>query len=170
MTETDKLREHPKVILLKDLLKVLNFQRVLLIGGAVVDILEGREPKDYDFIGGADHSKLTDEGFKFLGETKTANTYVKDGFILQFLKTSPQEFDFKIGQATYDILKDKLEIDQTSFENKMLIPLSFDSSARVLNSLQRVPHWNRKGYTLPDSTYLSLLNVVGKKEIRELQS
>jgi len=46
----------------------------------------------------------------------------------------------------------------------MLIPCekAWTERKNALNSLRRIPHYKNKGYTINDTTYLSLLGVVGK--------
>jgi hypothetical protein len=143
-----------------------NITSVKLVGGAVVDILEGRKVKDYDFMSltSLEAEKL---GFKYSHDTKTATTYVKDDFIIQVLKTDINDFDFKISQSTlsWNYKKEfNLVLDENSFNNKTLIPpnKSWEEKKNALNSLMRIPHWKNKGYTINDTTYLSLLGVVGK--------
>lgn len=137
-------------------------QGLNLIGGAVIDILEGRKPKDYDFIGGGTlfTDKLLANGFKFECKTKTATTYKKGKTIIQILAISPQHFEYVISQAAFKLKAKKLEIDEISFKNKTLIPVSFDSMSQVKAALVRIPHWQNKGYSIHDKTYLSLLNAV----------
>jgi hypothetical protein len=143
-----------------------NICNINLVGGAVIDILEGRKVKDYDFtqIYSSDIVKL---GFKYSHDSKTATTYVKDGFTIQLLKTDINDFDFKISQANLSWNYQKifsLVLDETSFNNKTLIPpqKAWTEKKNALNSLRRIPHWKNKGYTINDVTYLSLLSVVGR--------
>lgn len=138
-----------------------------LVGGAVIDLLEGRKPKDYDFIGGGNAFKkvLEELGYKWAYETKTSSTYKKESIAVQILKTKKTEFDFKISQASFSLTKTrKLDVDELSFNNKVLIPLSFDNKTMVVNSLKRKIHWEKKGYRMPDETYLSLCNALYKNQ------
>lgn len=137
---------------------------VILIGGSVIDILEGRKPKDYDCVGTLYENKL---GLEYSHETKSAKTFKKGDLTVQLLKTDTTDFDFKISQARLVINYKKeltLEIDKNSFENKTIIPTdkAWTERKNALNSLRRIPHWRNKGYTINDTTYLSLLAVVGK--------
>lgn len=137
-----------------------------LTGGAVVDIFEGRKPKDYDFIN-ISQAVLEHLNFKYNYETATATTYVResDGIIVQCLKTSSQSFDFtisnsriyaKAGIGKYITL---FYVHPESYLNKLLIPQSYEPQA-ALNSLMRIPHWRKKGYEIHDMTYYSLLKAV----------
>lgn len=137
---------------------------ICLTGGAVIDILEGRKPKDYDCVGTLYENKL---GLEYSHETKSAKTFKKGDLIIQLLKTDKTDFDFKISQARLVINYKKeltLEIDENSFKNKMLIPCekAWVEKKNALNSLRRIPHWRNKGYKINDTTYLSLLGIVGK--------
>jgi hypothetical protein len=151
---------------IKLVLETIGISSINLIGGAVIDILEGRTPKDYDTIGGLDlyKNKL---GLEFQYETKTAKTYKTGDLIIQDLKTQKEDFDFKISQATLKVDYNKklsLQIDADSFDNKTLLPCErcWTEKSNALKALQRVVHWHKKGYEINDITYLSLLGVVGK--------
>jgi len=141
---------------------------IQLIGGAVIDILEKRKPKDYDLIGYVSSTLLKDLGLVYQYETKTAKTYRKEKLIVQILKTEKADFDFKISEATLTIHPESkgvtLSIDEQSFKNKMLIPCDKCWSERrnAMNTLHRIVHWAGKGYKINGVTYLSLLGVVGK--------
>lgn len=143
-----------------------NISNIKLVGGAVLDILNGKTPKDYDFLS-ITEAQILKLGFKYSHDTKTATTYIKDNLILQKLKTDINDFDFKISQTTlsWDFSrKMELTVDEVSFENKVLIPCDkcWIEKKNALNSLRRLPHWREKGYKINDITYLSLLGVVGK--------
>ena len=137
-----------------------------LTGGAIIDILEGRKPNDYDFISFSE-SELDRLGFEFVHETRTAKTYKgKKGVKVQVLKTSIEDFDFTISQSIYSIRNKKtekdLKIDITSFNMKTLIPCekSWFVKRNAMASLYRIPHYKKKGYTIEDITYHSLLSVI----------
>ena len=138
-----------------------------LTGGVIIDILEGRKPKDYDFRTLYD-TELEKLNFKFLFETKTAITYlIEEKYTIQVLKTLAMDFDFKISTTELKCnYKKELfwSVDKISFDNKILIPQpnSFEHKKNALNSLKRIPHWRAKGYSIPDETYMSLLNVLAK--------
>lgn len=151
-----------------------NHQQPILIGGAVVDILEGRKPKDYDFKGRSNgHIEIfRRNGFVFAYESQTSITLTKGDIVVQFLKRDPLTFDFKISQASFNLHKEELKIDEDSFKSKTLIPLTFDKSQvdRALNSLRRVPHWVRKGYSIHNKTYQTLLSIVVKNNKKGIES
>lgn len=149
---------------LKTLSNFIEYNNIL-IGGAVVDLLENKKPKDYDFLITnptslkIDILKLMDEGFKYISDSRTAITLCKDTTKVQFVKIQPEFFDYTISQANYNINSKRLSIDRVSFDNKLLIPVNYEKR-NVISSLQRLPHWQEKGYTLPRVTYNSLLNVL----------
>lgn len=137
----------------------------VLVGGAVIDIFDGRKPKDYDFTH-ISFGVLASLNFKYSYETATATTYEResDGLIIQRLKTSAATFDFKISRAKISgedsfRYQTKIDIDADSYLNKLLIPQSYEPQA-ALNSLMRIPHWRKKGYEIHDMTYYSLLKAV----------
>lgn len=161
MTNEEKLQKDPLITLL-----VENKINSTLTGGCIIDILEDRKPKDYDFryISDMDLQKV---GATYMYETKTAKTFKTKKFVIQVLKTLKEDFDFKISTVELKISFNypvAITIDDVSFNNKMLIPQekSFIEKKNALNSLRRIPHWRRKGYNIADETYMSLLNVVGK--------
>jgi len=174
------MTEEQKELFKKDpLIKLILEQKeplghITLVGGAVIDILEGRIPKDYDLtnIDGRAKKYLN---LEYSHDTKTATTYktyIFDKRVqlnIQVLKTSIDNFDFSISAAILTINHNKemsLAIDENAFKLKTLIPqsASWEDRNYALNSLKRIPHWKKKGYTIKDETYLSLLNVIGKKD------
>ena len=143
-----------------------------LVGGAVIDIYEGRDPKDYDFI-----SLCVDDNMRFIDTSDTADTYLlkiagKD-YTIQILKTKQKDFDFTIstccaesfvfehksGRYRVDkkfyLVRTDLTEDRT-YKTKILTPCSYEPR-NALSSLLRIPHWRNKGYTITDNTYRSLL-------------
>ena len=159
-----KISGHPVI---KEFQTILNDARCIssmcLAGGAVVDILEGREPKDYDFVQCPESAAdaFLDAGFKYVGSSSTADTYERNNVVVQFLTTNITDFDFKISQSRYRISKKELILDRNSFENKVLIPVSY--KRRTVNTLRRIRHWEYKGYKASDSVYFSLLNQLSTK-------
>jgi hypothetical protein len=137
--------------------------RVALCGGAVVDILEGRQPKDYDvlYLYSDAINKLD---LKYQYDTKTATTYRVGFTIVQALKRSKDDFDFRISQSTLQIDtngKLKLSLHADSFDNKILIPieLAWNNIGLARNSISRIKHWEKKGYYIHEKTYKSLKKV-----------
>jgi len=167
-----KLDENSTIKEFRQILEPLGFgNELVLIGGAVIDILEDRVPKDFDFMIPDKKviQKLEEVGFVYQYETKSSLTYKRENIIIQFISTPLENFDFKISQANYLIKSMELEICEISFKNKILIPVDFESKRNAFNSLRRIPHWMKKGYKMREMTYLSLLNVASKKS-RNLES
>lgn len=133
-----------------------------LVGGAMVDILEGRRPKDYDFAYISKNS-IKNLGFVFVRDTSTATTYRRGETVLQVLKTRVEDFDFTISQTktSFGQSETNISIDVESFGNKTLIPVSYDKIGSI-KALSRIPHWSNKGYSINDCTYMSLIGVVRK--------
>lgn len=159
---------------------------IRLVGGAVIDIADGRTPKDYDFIDNDFFSKyLTLNHVSKTAETFTYNH--KSGPIkIQFLKTKTEDFDFTVARNNIRIVAKKKSLsldtmsdnqfsmnidlfdilfsvtstlpDCSSYNSRILIPSSFDKKENCYNSLLRFKHWEKKGFTLPDVTYYSLLS------------
>ena len=142
----------------------------LLVGGAIIDILEDRKPKDYDILNqSASMQTLIKEGFRFVRKTNTATTYKfnteksKDNVLQVLHAIDSSEFDFTISQTSLSLVKNPvLTIDETAFNEKILIPVGFDKDLAI-NSLKRIPHWKNKGYQLDDISYLSLLGCINPK-------
>jgi hypothetical protein len=143
-------------------LKHSNFK---LVGGAVLDLWEGRKPKDYDFLK-LNLNKLPDA--VLVDSSKTADTYMVNDIKIQVLRTSIKDFDFTVSRnciedynLTYlryshiDSFSTKLH-ECSSYKNKILVPASY-SRKGAINALLRWPHWRDKGFRLTDNTYRSLL-------------
>lgn len=139
-----------------------------LVGGAVVDIVQGRTPKDYDIIdaGQKFRSKLIDNGFKYKWETKTAVTLIKDKIVVQLLKTKIEDFDFTVSQSYMYLNTGNCSLKKFEIKNKLLIPTNYEDKSKILNTLSRIPHWMKKGFRMEEVTYYSLLNGLNSKEIK----
>ena len=133
-----------------------------LIGGAVVDIALGKEPKDYDIVGvpESSHKYGLGEEFVFISETMWAYTYMLENKTIQFLKKSDWDFEFKISQSKYELNTGNLSIDKPSFDNKTLIPVNFHNIQMLKEGLMRLPHWRNKGFLMCDTTYKSVLETL----------
>lgn len=138
-----------------------------LTGGAVIDILEGRKPKDYDFINinknELERFYLKVPDLKFLYSSKSANTFLyKDKYILQSLNSDIEDFPFTIEQSSFDLKKGKLERFSTmSYFSKTLIPNDGRFQGRVItdkNFKARIKKWEGKGFKMPDITKKSYMS------------
>lgn len=153
-----------------------NTVEVILTGGAVVDILENRVPKDYDFKYNSFLKLKLDEVATFKYISNTAITYDLKGYTIQLLRRKPEDFAFTIEQGEYEIISKNLKhFDEQSFKTKKLVPTTlsnkfpkgFFERGREVNektsateSLMRLPHWKKKGYEIDDLTYYTLIKLV----------
>jgi hypothetical protein len=167
--KTDKLKNNKVVKELNDIFLAADNVTVKLVGGAVVDILEGRVPKDYDILVPYNKSRavvaLMVNGFDFKYKTATSETFKKGSVVVQIISNQPCNFDFTISSSEYIINRDELIIDELSFNKKTLLPNNFTDRKAVLNSLSRIPNWIAKGYTIKNATYFSLLNCLNDKVV-----
>lgn len=136
---------------------------VSLTGGAILDILANRKPKDYDLI--STNIKVTNElllkaGCEFLYSSKTSYTFKKGDLIIQVLKTKVEEFDFTINQTNISLESDYInDLDLVSLNSNWLIPTehSWNSSQRRKVCLKRNNYmWKTKNMCLPEITRKSL--------------
>jgi hypothetical protein len=171
MENTEKtielFKKDPFIGELYKLIESKGYFEVNLVGGAVVDILMGVKPKDYDFENTAPiQNLLLENGGKFLCATKHANTYQFKGHIIQVLERDKSLFEYTISQSTFKIrrqsgtFREVISFDEVSMESKILIPTSFTNVDVVYDCLARMPHWKRKGFELPEATYHSLLETL----------
>lgn len=135
-----------------------------LTGGAVIDILDGRTPKDYDFLGTSQLNVFLSNGFKFICETHYAITLTNAKNVVQLLKTNKNDFDFTISASQYKP-NQLLNMCEVSFNNKILIPINFTNRKNIINSLFRIPHWRKKGYGIHDTTYKSLIHNLSDNQL-----
>lgn len=162
---------HEKIYKGSALLKELfdNKLSFTLVGGAVIDIYEGKTPKDYDFINLED--KFLDKCV-LVDTSDVADTYTYTdkslvSVTIQLLKTKLENFDFTISTCIIENREHKIDYDRYpymytnlpkkhTYKSKILVPCSYEPR-NALNSLLRIPHWRKKGYTITDNTYRSLL-------------
>jgi len=129
-----------------------------LTGGAIIDILDGRKPKDWDFKS-LIYSQIVKQ-FDFLYETEFSISYCYKGEIIQFLKDRELPFDFTISNAIFNLKKKALtNYDGECHDKRHLRPNAFTKEASI-NALRRIPHWQNKGYSINKHTYLSLLSII----------
>lgn len=147
---SEKLRNFPTVF--KD--------RLYLTGGAIIDIIDGRKPKDFDF-----YTEDVDAFFKFMEymrfeymySTEYSYTFKYSNMVIQLLKKRIDEFEFTVSQSKYDLSKDVLYLDELSVNRRILIPVSFTNKEQIMSALLRIPHWKRKGFDIPVQSYYALL-------------
>jgi hypothetical protein len=153
--------------LIKNILKDYNGQ-VFLIGGAVIDCMADKKPKDYDIISN-DRKTLAiflieQKGFDYAYSSTTADTFINniDKITLQILKTDSSKFDYTINKTRVCLKSDSIyNLDTLSLNSKKLIPTeySFNNRSGAINCLLRLKKMESKGYTLPKETKESLKRV-----------
>lgn len=174
----DKIKAHPVVKELMGVAKDLGYaSSASLTGGAVVDILDGREPKDYDiswYACGGIHDKLElHKDFKLLYESMTATTYLFKGkHKIQILKNGTETFPF-----LNDLILFRLDGRIDSSKNKHLRSI-LKNRIIMVNDYRvvdlgisrklfkaRVKKWESKGYKMHPITYKSYIKMTKHKSI-----
>jgi len=148
-----------------------------LTGGAIVDILDGRTPKDYDFIvreSGELYQKLLKylaaaPSWEFLYNTSTSYTFkFKGEYIVQFLTTDTSLFQFEIERGIYCIKNSKLEtFDHIGYKRKTLI-VNKEVTQERSQFKKRIRHWSKKRYTLPEQSRASQMRRYKRFSFRRL--
>jgi len=164
------ISKHPAIKKLREsALSKVNV-KLYLTGGAVIDILDGREPKDFDFIVSnldcIDYHFLLDNGFTYDYTTTNSVTFSFGKLKVQLLRVESNKFDFSISTSLYS-LKDK-NFKSFPFLAYLNKELSFKDRSEYtvvdyMGKLSRIPHWNEKGYKIHNYTYFDLLNKINKK-------
>lgn len=150
---------------------------IKIVGGAVIDLIEGRKPKDYDIIISNMYNlnemlhTFIDDGWDFLYESGTSITFKRNDILVQFIKTDINTFNYTIETSNISIYCDsiELEFDNISHKTKKLrpTPYTFSNPDRAIQALSRVPHWNKKGYELPEETYIRLLCFISDNIVKK---
>ena len=174
----DKIKAHPVVKELMEVAKALGHaSSAMLTGGAVVDILDGREPKDYDiswkYCDGI-HDKLElHKDFKLLYESMTATTYLFKGkHKIQILKNGTETFPFLNDLILFrmdgriDSLKNKHL--RSILENRIIMVndyrvVDLGISRKLFKA--RVKKWESKGYKMHPITYKSYIKMTKHKSM-----
>lgn len=133
-----------------------------LTGGAINDILSGKNPKDYDFEYSTDTEREINKSnkFKLIYTSSTALTYEYHSNIIQLIFKDRSEFPYTIEKARYNLRNGDLhDFDSNSFENKLLVPnkKAFLKRETARTVLRRLLKWQAKGYNIHPITYESIL-------------
>lgn len=174
----DKIKAHPVVKELMEVAKVLGYaSSARLTGGAVVDILDGREPKDYDISWKACdgiHAKLGEhKDFKLLYESMTATTYLFKGrHKIQILKNGPETFPFLNDRILFK-LDGRMEVKNNKhlrsiLENRVIMVNDYrmvDLGIPRKLFKARVKKWESKGYKMHPITYKSYIKMTKHKSL-----
>lgn len=172
----ERVMNDKSLIEIAEKLSLVSDKSVNLVGGAIIDILDGRVPKDYDFLfSGISienvYKGLMDvEEFEFISDSNTALTYLFRGKTVQILKkTTTSDFDFTISKAEINVVNPTVVFfDFTSYKSRKLIPTQSSRDNPIL-PLRRIPHWSKKGFECPEITYQGLLTKL-VKDLNEQQN
>lgn len=169
---SDKLAQDPGVRTIKDLMEKNKWcNTVRLTGGAVVDILEGRVPRDYDLFLNSSHmsDKEILKKVEFIPHLKltslstTAISFTYKGLLVQILRKQPEKYFFTIEQSNYDIKNSRIEsFCYMSYRQKRLIPneLIFNEGAVNKKAYKfRIKRWAEKGYSIDKLTKRSYMSL-----------
>lgn len=171
MKKYENILKNDKVLIeLSEFLKDNNFcSSFYLTGGAVVDIIDGRKPKDYDIITKTAISAILKKSLDtpelvLLYTSRTALTFMfKEKHIIQILKRNESSFKFTIEQSMFNI-KDLVlySFCVRSYESKLLIPNDsiFEDDEEVVTQKDfkiRIKKWESKGFNIHKITKQSYL-------------
>lgn len=145
---------------------------VNLTGGAVVDILRGVKPKDYELLHhvSLENALRKNSTFKLEYVTKSAVTFSFNNTIIQLIYKSPTQFPYTIEKGQYSLTSQKLvDFDSNSFEDMLLVPTqnAFDDKYTARCAVQRLLHHQRKGWNIPEITFQSICSIAFKAEKSE---
>ncbi|HLS54066.1 MAG TPA: hypothetical protein VK031_08845 [Tissierellaceae bacterium] len=173
----DKLKAHPVVRDLIEVAKKHNTRSAYLTGGAVVDILDGREPKDYDISWIACQNIHETLGkhkyFKLIYSSRTSTTYLfKEKYKVQILKTHERDFPFMNDRILFN-LRGELEIRDNPYllsilkERIIVVNDEMFERGGISRKLfkARVKKWESKGYKMHPITYKSYIRMTKHKSI-----
>lgn len=169
---SNKIAQDPGVRIIKALMEKTGWcSSVRLTGGAVVDILEGRVPRDYDLFLNSTHmsDKEILKKVEFIPHLKltslstTAISFAYKGLLVQILRKQPEKYFFTIEQSNYDIKNSRIEsFCYMSYRQKRLIPneLIFKEGAVNKKAYKfRIKRWAEKGYSIDKLTKRSYMSL-----------
>lgn len=160
--ENRKFFENENIKVLAELTKEVD---LLLTGGAVLDILNGVEPKDYDFFPSSffntDYllNALYERGAELQYTSKTAYTFNYKRLTVQVLKTHVDEFDYTINASQINLHNKHIaKFDMVSYMSGILIPTehSFQKGYKSVECIKRLPKMQERGFSLPIITERTL--------------
>lgn len=164
----EKLSQNQVLKDLKLLLETNKFcDSFYLTGGAVIDILKDKKPKDFDIYTTTPIVTVLEKSqdvidLKLLYTSRTAITFLyKNETTIQILKRPPESFKFTIEQSKYNIKKERLDFFcLNSYLSKQLIPndLVFESKEVTKKDFKlRLRKWGMKGFHIHEVTKKSYL-------------
>lgn len=177
--ETKKFERNLVVSNLRELFEPM---QVKLVGGAVLDILNGDRPKDYDLmmIGNLPMEEVVQrlvlKGAEFIMESKFAYTFsisdpafngiASKKLSIQIIKrTSILEFPFRIQGCSFNLKTGKLYIDR-DYYLKLLTPNNFTCKTKALEQLAITPKYISKGYTIKNCVWESVVSVATGSNVK----
>ena len=180
-TKLENMKEKEEIILKDPVVAFIKKQweeakhcdSLFLTGGAVIDLLEGRKPKDYDFVNNSYNvDEIVQKGVKlgltFKYTSATAVTFSWGGCDIQVLRKPVGEFPFTIEQSRFSIKNGTFKnFDEVSFDTKKLIPndvlIFTGQEVTRKNFLNRIAKWKSKGYHIHPVTKRSYLKCTKHK-------
>jgi hypothetical protein len=164
---TEILTNNEDIKFLFDFFTDFKKSSVFLTGGAIVDILNNKYPKDFDIYTPNDIpvsivNYIYSKGGTFICDSKYSSTFrVKGNRVIQVLKIQGTDrFDFTINQSRIRIdttitAKTLLDFDELSFNTKIAIPTTASYVEGIHKS--RVKLVIRKGFEIPKTTMRDLI-------------
>lgn len=165
----EKLKNDPGVKALKAIIEEEKLcDSFKLTGGAVIDILEGRRPKDYDvYTTYNSYSEISRKlghraDVKLLYTSETSITLlIKSEFVLQLLKGTIGSFNFEIEMSEFSLGSGKLSnFDYLGYREKRLV---INERCTKKIPKYRIKHWKKKGYTINPITLKSHNHKIDKE-------
>lgn len=153
-----------------------------LVGGGIISILDGKEPKDFDLLIGNSAPieqvarDLEDAGLTYVMETKFAYTFrmknpirtkgSRPELTVQIIKRrSVEEFPFKVQRSRVTLYNGTTKpkaadvyIDP-DYYRKLITPIEYRDRRRCIEALLVVPKYIEKGFTMHRLVYEDLVAV-----------
>lgn len=172
----DIVKNHPVV---KELMEICEKEkeskRVFLTGGAVVDIIDGREPKDYDILYHCCNTIIErvskNDKFRLLYTSRTSITFLFKGkYKVQLLRSKQDEFPFENDKILFrmdGIITGGTMFAKDILDHRLIIVnddrMNYGISRKLFKA--RVKKWESKGYKMHPITYKSYIRMTKHKSI-----
>lgn len=172
----DIVKSHPVV---KELMEICkkhpHAKSIYLTGGAVVDIIDGREPKDYDIIYTCCHGIIQkvskNDKFRLLYTSRTSITFLFKGkHKVQLLRNKMDEFPFENDKILFrmdGIITGGTIFAKDILDNRLIVVNDDRMNCGISRKLfkARVKKWESKGYNIHPISYKSYLRMTKHKSI-----
>lgn len=172
----DIVKSHPVVKELMEICKKHSHTKsIFLTGGAVVDIIDGREPKDYDITYTCCHAiveRVSDnKNFRLLYTSRTSITFLFKGkHKVQLLRRKMDEFPFENDKILFrmdGIITGGTMFAKDILDNRLIVVnddrMNYGISRKLFKA--RVKKWESKGYNIHPISYKSYLRMTKHKSI-----